>query len=155
MICLSVFIWTMAQHASKGAWGVYGRFVHKDDPLQVSRGRRAPTISSMSHVKHQIIVYTLLSYVSSVLFYLQYSKYDFVNTLYAIFPQMYVVNCDLCNLFICIFSQIRCWNKIRVNKLCGGPVTSYMKPAAISRQKGQAQSASNKLSHWSGSSCRN
>ncbi len=34
---------------------VYGQFAHKDDPLQVSTGRPAPTRSSMSCVKHQII----------------------------------------------------------------------------------------------------
>ena len=38
----------------------YGRFAHKDDPLQVSAGRPAPTISPMSCVKLQIIVYTCI-----------------------------------------------------------------------------------------------
>ncbi len=39
---------------------IYSRFAHKDDPLQVSVGRPVPTISPMSCVKHQIIVYTCI-----------------------------------------------------------------------------------------------
>ncbi len=96
---------------------VYGRFAHKDDPLQMSAGRPAPTISPMSCVKHQIIVCTCIIILSSVLFFLQYPKYDFANTLYAISPQMYVVvtcNCATYQLSS-LFCIIRCRNQIRVN----------------------------------------
>ncbi len=92
-----------------------------------------------------IYVHILLSYVSSVLFFL-YPKYDFANTSYAISPQMYVVVTCKGNLFICIFpNSLPKPNPCKYKTLCGGPVDSYMKPAAISRLKGQAQGPSNKL----------
>ncbi len=52
----------------------------------------------------------LLSYVSSVLFFCQYPKYDFANTLnlYAILPQMYVVVTCNCATYLYAFSRIRC-----------------------------------------------
>ncbi len=78
-------------HCTASASQVCGRFAHKDDPLKVSAGWPAPTISPMSCVKYQIIVYTcIIIIVSSVLFFLPYPKYDFAKTLYAFFPQMYV-----------------------------------------------------------------
>ncbi len=94
-----------------------GRFAHKDDPLQISAGRPAPTISPMSCVKHQVIVCTcIIIILSSVLFFLQYPKYDFANTLYAISPQMYVVVTCNCETYLSsLFCIIRCRNQIRVN----------------------------------------
>ncbi len=56
-----------------------------------------------------------------------------------------VVTCNCHNLFICIFlNSLPKPNPCEYKTLCDGPVNSYMKPAAISRLKGQAQSASNK-----------
>ncbi len=53
--------------------------------------------------------------LSSVLFFWQYPKYDFVNTLYAVLPQMYVVVTCNCATYLYAFSRIRCRNQTRVN----------------------------------------
>ena len=107
---------------------VYGRFAHKDDPLQVSTGWPAPTISSTSCLKHQIIVYihVLLSYVlSSVLFFLQDPKYDFV-TLYVIFPQMYVVvTCNCATYLYAFFTHSHLW-KMHINQAWGQVLYLYL-----------------------------
>ncbi len=66
---------------------VYGRFAHKDDPLQVSAGRPAPTISPMGCVKPQIIEkHVITCIICIILLALSLPKYDFANTLYASFP---------------------------------------------------------------------
>ncbi len=85
-----------------------------------SQGRPAPSFyrTTSSHYKlHELCKTSDYSiYMYYVLFFSQCPKHDFVNsnTLYAIFPQMYVVvtcNCAT-NMH---FSQIRCRNQIRVN----------------------------------------
>ncbi len=75
-------------------------------------------------------------------FFLQYPKYDFANTLYAISPQMYVVTCNCATYLSSLFCIIRCRNQIRVNtKLFVAAQLILMRSlaAAISRLKGQAQ----------------
>ncbi len=101
---------------------VYGRFAHKDDPLQVSTGRPAPTINSTRYVKHQNIVYTCIIIICIIcIILLAVSQVDFVNnTLCAIFPQIYVVvTCNSVQLiYICIFHKFAAETKsVWINSL--------------------------------------
>ena len=61
--------------------------------------------------------YHIIICIKIVFFFLQYPKYDFANTLYAIFPQMYVVvTCNYATYLSSLFCIIRCRKQIRVNR---------------------------------------
>ncbi len=102
--------------------------IHKGIRSIHSQGRSAPSFCRMTRsdykphglckTSHYSIYIVLLSYVSSALFFWQYPKYDFGNTLYAILPQMYVGMTCNCATYYYAFSRIRCRNQhdqIRVN----------------------------------------